>query len=417
MGLRIDGERLWASLMEMARIGATAKGGVNRIAFSDLDRQARDLFARWATEAGCSVRVDPFGNMFARRPGRLIEAPAAMAGSHLDSQPTGGKFDGPFGVLAALEAVRAMNDAGIETRHPIDIVNWTNEEGCIFKPMIGSAVWTGLIGLDEALAMREPRGGWSIGEALGEIGYAGSAPMMVGARPLCYLEAHIEQGPVLEAAGEWIGVVDATQGQRWYDIELVGREAHAGPTPMAARRDALVGTSRIVLEVERIARSHEMGCGTVGRVEVFPNSPNTIPGRVAFSADLRHPLDAVLSEMDRELREAAREIAARMHLSISLAERIYIPPLDFSRSLADAVEAAARATAKPYRRMYTGAGHDACNVARFLPTAMIFIPCRDGISHNEAEHAEPEHVAAGAEVLANALLAAAQGEIDFGEHA
>ncbi len=414
MSIRINGDRLWGSLMEMARIGATKKGGVNRIAFTDLDQQARDLFAGWGRAAGCDVRVDRFGNMFIRRPGRNPDAPVVMAGSHLDSQPTGGKFDGVYGVLAGLEAIRCLNDQGIETEAPIEVVNWTNEEGCIFRPMIGSAVWTGLLPLGDALAMREDREGWTIQEGLERIGYAGDQGLM-GAYPVaCYLEAHIEQGPVLEDAGEMVGVVDATQGQLWYDLALTGREAHAGPTPMAVRRDALMGMSRIALEIDRIARANEPGCGTVGRVDVFPNSPNTIPGRVAFSGDLRHPEDAVLRAMDQEFRVSARRIAEEMGLTLELSERADIPSMPFNQPLADAVQKAAIATGKPWRRMYTGAGHDACNVARFLPTAMIFIPCRDGISHNEAEHAQPEQVAVGAQVLAETLLAAANGEIDFG---
>ena len=408
-----NGERLWDSLMEMARIGATEKGGVNRVAFTDLDRHARDLFRDWAEEAGCSVRVDPFGNMFARREGLDPDAPVVMVGSHLDSQPTGGRFDGVWGVLAGLEVVRSLNDAGVQTQAPIEVVNWTNEEGYIFRPMIGSAVWTGLLDLEEALAMRSEEG-WSIAEALERMGYAGDAPLMQRDRVACYLEAHIEQGPVLEQAGEWIGVVDATQGQRWYDLVLTGREAHAGPTPMPARKDALMGMSRIALEVDRIARERPPACGTVGRVNVFPNSPNTIPGRVAFSADLRHPEGEVLDAMDREFRAAAAAVAEERSVELEIAERAHILPLPFNQPLADAMAEFARASGHPWRRMYTGAGHDACNVARFLPTVMLFTPCRDGISHNEAEDAEPEHLAAGTQVLAETVRAAADGEVDFG---
>lgn len=415
MQIKTNKDRLWSNLMEIGEIGGTEKGGCNRIAFTDLDRQGRDLFRKWCEEAGCTVRVDQFGNMFARRPGRNADAPAVLAGSHLDTQPTGGKFDGILGVLAGLEAIRCLNEADIETEHPIEIVNWTNEEGFLFRPMIGSAVWTGLLPLEEALDMCEEREGWTIREGLDRMGYLGEAPLMDPTSVACYLEYHIEQGPVLEEAGESVGVVDATQGQRWYDLELVGREAHAGPTPMAARRDAIMGMSRIALEIDRIARANAPGCGTVGQVDVFPNSRNTIPGKVNFSGDLRHPGDAVLTEMDQEFRQIAKQIADELRLELSLSERTYIPPMPFSQPLADAVERAARGTGKPWRRMYTGAGHDACNVARFLPTAMIFIPCRDGISHNEAEWAEPEHCAVGADVLANTLLSAANGEIDFGD--
>jgi len=405
--VRIDGARLWARLMEMAAIGATAKGGVCRIAFTDLDAQARALFADWARAAGCTVRRDAFGNMFARRDGTDPGAKAVMIGSHLDSQPTGGRFDGVFGVLAGLEVVQAMAEAGLRPRAPVEVVNWTNEEGCIFRPMLGSAVWTGLVPLAEALALRHDTEGWSIAEALARMGEAGEGQPLGPADVACYLEAHIEQGPVLEQAGDWLGVVEATQGQRWYDVELQGREAHAGPTPMAARRDALMGAARIALEVERIALDNPPGCGTVGRMGVHPNSPNTIPGRVAFSADLRHPEAAVLDAMDVAFRRAAAAIAAGGGLTLEIAERALIPPLDFAAPVVAALERAARASGHPWRRMFTGAGHDACNIARFLPTAMLFVPCRDGISHNEAEDAAPEHLAAGAQVLADAVLALA----------
>lgn len=410
--LRIDGDRLWANLMQMAQIGATPKGGVRRIAFSELDRQARDLFAQWAEAAGCSLRVDPFGNMFARREGSDPEAPAVLMGSHLDSQPTGGRFDGVYGVLAGLEVLQTMEDCGLRTRAPIEVVNWTNEEGYIFRPMLGSAVWAGLVPLEEALAMRHDAEGdgtgWAISDALTAMGYAGSAPMLQADRVACYIEAHIEQGPVLEAAGDWLGVVEATQGQRWYDLTLVGQEAHAGPTPMQARRDALMTMARIALEVERIAMDNAPGCGTVGRVAIHPNSPNTVPGQAMFSADLRHPQGDVLDQMDREFRDSAQAIATRAGLSLDLSERAWIPPLAFSEAIVAALEAAAHVSGRPWRRMYTGAGHDACNIARVLPTAMLFVPCRDGISHNEAEYTAPEYLGVGTQVLADAVFALAE---------
>jgi len=413
-GLRIDGDRLWANLMQMGQIGATPKGGVRRIAFSDLDRRARDLFAQWTEAAGCSLRVDPFGNMFARREGRDPDAPVVLMGSHLDSQPTGGRFDGAFGVLAGLEVLQTMEDCGFRTWAPVEVVNWTNEEGYIFRPMLGSAVWSGLLPLEDALAMRHEGEGecWAIGDALSGMGYAGSAPMLQPDRVACYIEAHIEQGPVLEAAGDWLGVVEATQGQRWYDLTLVGQEAHAGPTPMKARRDALMTMARIALEVERIAIDNAPGCGTVGRVAIYPNSPNTVPGQAMFSADLRHPQGEVLDQMDQEFRDAAHAIATNAGLSLDLSERAWIPPLTFSGPIVAALESAARMSGLPWQRMYTGAGHDACNIARVLPTAMLFVPCRDGISHNEAEYAAPEHLGAGAQVLADAVLALAEAPVE-----
>ena len=414
MNMRINGERLWDSLMQLGQIGATDKGGVNRVAFTDLDREARDLFCRWSEEAGCDVRIDRFGNVFARRPGKRPSSPAVLVGSHLDSQPTGGRFDGTYGVMAGLEILRSMQEHDVQTDAPVDVVAWTAEEGYLFKPMMGSAVWTGLLGLDEALAMKGPEG-WSIGERLAEMGYAGDAGLLAESQVACYLEAHIEQGPVLEESGDWLGVVDSTQGQRWYDLVLTGREAHAGPTPMALRRDALMGMSRIALEIDRIARDNPPGCGTVGRVNVHPNSPNTIPGKVAFSADLRHPDGAVLDRMDTEFRERAARLAADSGLMLELSERAHILPLAFDGGLAAALEAGARSSGHPWRRMYTGAGHDACNIARFVPTAMLFVPCKDGISHNEAEDAKPEHLSAGTQVLAEVVISAASGRVPFGK--
>lgn len=399
--------------MELGDIGATEKGGCNRVEFTPLNKQARDLFCSWAEQAGCSIVIDRFGNIHVRRPGKNPNLPVVMCGSHLDTQPTGGKFDGVYGVLGGLEAIRMLNDADMQTEAPIEVVVWTNEEGYIFQPMMGSAVWTGMLPLDQALAMTDPQVDFSLGDGLARMGYKGTAPLMERGKVACYIELHIEQGPVLENAGEWLGVVDATQGQYWYDVELTGTEAHAGPTPMALRKDAMMGMSRIALEVDRIARAHD-GCGTVGYAAVFPNSRNTIPGRVAFTADLRHPSQETLSAMDAEFRQCATDITQDMGLALSLEEFTYIKPLEFNGPLADAIENAAVATGKPYRRMFTGAGHDACNVAQHLPTAMIFIPCRDGISHNEAEWAESEHCKAGADVLLNTLIAAANGEVDFG---
>ena len=253
MYIKTSGARLWDSLMAMAEIGATPKGGCNRVAFSDEDRRGRDLFVRWCEEAGCRVSVDRFGNIFARRPGRRDGMPVVMAGSHLDTQPTGGKFDGVYGVLAGLEVVRTLNDQGIETEAPIEVAVWTNEEGCIFRPMLGSAVLTGLIPLEEALSMREDQEGWTVEEGLRSMNYSGDLP--VNSYPVaCYFEAHIEQGPILEQNEMVIGVVNAAQGQRWYDVILEGVEAHAGPTPMETRKDAMVGASRIILEIDRIGR-------------------------------------------------------------------------------------------------------------------------------------------------------------------
>ncbi len=410
MYIKTNGDRLWASLMQMAEIGGTEKGGCNRVAFSDEDRRGRDLFVTWCKEAGCKVSIDQFGNIFARRPGRKNDLPVVMAGSHLDTQPTGGKFDGVFGVLAGLEVIRTLNENGIETDAPIEVAVWTNEEGCIFKPMLGSAVFTGLIPLQEALAWREERDGWTIQQGLERMGYAGDMP--INSYPVaCYFETHIEQGPILEANGNVIGVVTAAQGQRWYDLVIEGQEAHAGPTPMEVRRDAMMGAARIVLEIDRIGRSRPNARGTAGRMNVYPNSPNTVPGRIEFSGDLRHPDEDTLREMDAEFRTSAQAIADEMGLPLTITQTTYLPPLPFHSGLVETVRRFAQAEGKPYQDIYTGAGHDACQMTQVLPTTMIFVPCKGGISHNETESAKAEDLEAGCNVLCNALHAIACGEV------
>ena len=403
--LGVNGERLWASLMELARIGATAKGGVCRLAASDEDRAARDLFVRWAKEAGCAVTIDRIGNVFARRGGRNPELPPVMAGSHLDSQPTGGKFDGAYGVMAALEVVRTLNDLGYETEAPIEIAAWTNEEGSRFSPaMVGSGVFAGVFDLDYGLGRPDNVTGVELGAELARIGYAG--PAAPGGRPVAaYFEAHIEQGPILEAAGLPIGVVAGAQGQRWYEVTVTGQEAHAGPTPMPRRRDALVGAARMIDAVNRIGLAHSPhACATVGFVQVGPNSRNTIPGRVFFTIDFRHPEDAVLTAMDRELRAECAKIAGAIGLEAKVEEFWYFPPTPFDPALVGAVREAAAALGLPHQDIISGAGHDAVYMARVAPSAMIFVPCKGGISHNEIEDAAPEDLTAGCAVLLNAVL-------------
>jgi N-carbamoyl-L-amino-acid hydrolase len=407
MSVKTDGARLWHSLMEMAEIGATEKGGCNRVALTDLDKRGRDLFVGWCEAAGCTVSVDRIGNIFARRPGKNPDAPVVMTGSHLDTQPTGGRFDGVYGVLAGLEVVRTLNDRGIETEAPIEVAVWTNEEGAIFTPMMGSAVYCGIRDLEEVRGWRHPEEGWAVGDRLAEIGYDGDLPMR--AYPVAaYFEAHIEQGPVMEINQTTVGVVTASQGQRWYDITVTGQEAHAGPTPMEVRKDPMMGASRIILEIDRIGRSTPDSRGTVGRMYVHPNSPNTIPGQVAFSGDLRHPDGAVLDAMDADFRRSATAIAAEMGLELSIELRNVIPPLRFDPGLVEIVRDAAKRETNAWQDIYTGAGHDACNLALHLPAAMIFVPCEGGISHNEIENAEPEDLEAGCNVLANAMIAAAR---------
>jgi N-carbamoyl-L-amino-acid hydrolase len=404
--LQVNGERLWASLKELARIGATPKGGVCRLAASDLDGEARRLFIRWCEEAGCTVAVDRIGNIFARRPGRNPDLPPVMTGSHLDTQPTGGRFDGAYGVMAGLEIVRTLNDLRYETEAPVEIVAWTNEEGSRFSPaMVGSGVFAGVFTLGEALATQDNNlPDLTLGAELERIGFAGPDP--AGGREVAaYFEAHIEQGPILEAAKKPIGVVIGAQGQRWYEITVTGQEAHAGTTPMPRRRDALVGAAGMIEAVNRIALAHAPDArATVGFVRVSPNSRNTIPGRVFFTVDFRHPEDAVLTRMDLELRAVCAEAAASQGLAAAVEEFWHFPPTPFDPTLVGAVRDAAAAQGYPHQDIISGAGHDAVYMARVAPTAMVFVPCVDGISHNEIEDATPEDLTAGCNVLLNALL-------------
>ncbi|MDP9901627.1 Zn-dependent hydrolase [Variovorax ginsengisoli] len=406
--LAIDPQRLWDSLMTLAEIGATDKGGVCRLALTDLDRQGRELFVRWAEAAGCTVRVDAIGNLFARRPGQDDDLPAVATGSHIDTQPTGGKFDGNYGVLAGLEVLRTLNDAGVRTRAPLEVCVWTNEEGSRFVPvMMGSGVYAGAFTLDHALQATD-REGVSVQDALQAIGFAGKAPAFVddGApRFGAYFEAHIEQGPVLEDADVPLGVVTGALGQRWYDVVVTGQEAHAGPTPMKLRRDALQAATGLMQEVRKIAMDEQPnGRGTVGYVQVHPNSRNVIPGRVTFTVDLRHGDDDGLSRMDARIRGACASLQAKGGVTVSIEQTVYFPPVRFAAPLVNAVRLGAQRAGLSHQDIVSGAGHDAVYVARVAPAAMIFVPCKDGISHNEIEDAKPEHLAAGANVLLHAML-------------
>ncbi len=406
--LTIDGKRLWDSLMEMARIGATEKGGVCRLALTDLDREGRELFVRWAEEAGCTTGFDAMGNLFARRPGRNPDKAPVMTGSHLDSQPTGGKFDGAYGVLAGLEVLRSLNDHGIETEAPVEVVVWTNEEGSRFAPaMIGSGAFAGVFDLDYAQG-RADADGTTIGAELERIGYKGEG---CGDRPVgAYFEAHIEQGPILEAEEKTIGVVTGAQGQRWYEVTLTGQEAHAGPTPMARRKDALVGASRLVQAINQLGHEFQPdACTTVGMLQVHPNSRNVIPGSVWLTVDLRHPDDARLAEMDRAFRQAAEAAAEAAGLTVAIEEIWHFGATPFDETCVAAVRAGAERYGHSHRDIVSGAGHDAVYMARVAPTGMIFVPCEDGISHNEIENATPEHLTAGCEVLMHAIVETAGG--------
>ena len=407
--LRVDGARLWASIMEMAKIGALPGGGCGRLALTDDDKRARDLFASWCEQAGCTVTVDEMGNMFARRPGRNPELPPVAAGSHLDTQPHGGKFDGIFGVLAALEVVRTLNDAGVETQAPIEVINWTNEEGSRFAPaMIASGVFAGLFERDFAYGIESPEGEKLVDE-LERIGYRGGEPC--GDHPLGALfEAHIEQGPVLEEAGVPIGVVSGAQGQRWYDIEVRGRDSHAGTTPMPARKDALTAAARMAVQLEEVTLAHAPhAVGTIGQFDVSPNSRNTIPGEVRFSVDIRHPESETLAVMDARIRGSFAGIAQRASVDVTVDQIWEKPPIEFDAGCVDAVREAAAGMGYDHRDIVSGAGHDACQVCTVAPTGMIFVPCEDGISHNEIESATPEDLEMGCNVLLHAMLAMAGG--------
>ena len=405
--LRIDGQRLWRSLMELAEIGATAKGGVRRLALTDLDRQGRDRVVGWLRDAGANIEIDGAGNVFATRPGSNVLAPTVLTGSHVDTQPSGGKFDGNYGVLAGLEVLRTLNDAGVVTEHPVAVAIWTNEEGSRFVPVMGgSGAFAGVFPLDHLLKQRDVDG-VTFGEALNAIGYAGDA--RVGGRALdAYFEAHIEQGPILEREDMVIGVVTGALGQRWYDCIWSGQDAHAGPTPMEARHDALRGAAKMVEAVNAVALRHAPdGRATVGFMQVKPNSRNVIPGGVVMSVDMRHPEDDHLVTMDREIRAAAAAIAVELRLECEVRQVDQFPASRFHPECVDAVRGAAKTLAYPYREIVSGAGHDAIYLARVAPTAMIFVPCKDGISHNEIEDARPEHLEAGANVLLHAMLARA----------
>jgi beta-ureidopropionase / N-carbamoyl-L-amino-acid hydrolase len=407
--LRVNGRRLMDAILEMARIGATPKGGCNRQTLTDLDREGRDLLKRWCVEAGLTVTVDEMGNMFARRPGRRDDLPPVALGSHLDTQPTGGKYDGVLGVLAGLEVVRTLNDAGLQTERPIVVVNWTNEEGTRFAPaMLSSGVFGGAFTRDYAYA-RTDREGRTFGEELARIGYKGDLPCRAQDWR-CHLELHIEQGPILEAESKAIGVVTDGQGIRWLDVAITGRESHAGPTPMPRRKDALVAAAKVIARLDEIARAHGPdGVATVGVIDAYPASRNIIPGRVDFTVDMRHPDAGHLEAMANELRAAIADACARDSLEHVCDEIWYFPPVEFDRTCVETVRAAAEALGYGHRDMVSGAGHDAFYTARAVPTSMIFIPCRDGLSHNEEEHAEPEHIEAGANVLLGACLRMARG--------
>ena len=404
---RIDGKRLWDLLMSMAEIGATPKGGVRRLTLTEVDKRGRDRFRAECEAAGLTVRVDAIGNMFARRPGRDPNRQPVLLGSHLDSQPSGGKFDGALGVLGGLEVMRTLNDLGIVTEAPVELVNWTDEEGSRFgHSLMGSGVWAGVYTLGKAYGLTDTEG-VTVRAALDGIGYRGPAAAAVFPAD-AYFELHIEQGPILEREGRQIGIVTGAQAQVWYDAVATGQDSHAGTTPPSARKDALVCAARIIDLVDRMMRARgEDGRGTVGQLYVLPNSRNVIPGEVRFSVEFRHPDEAEVDRLDAQFPREAGFIARDCGVTLELTKLFRIPAQPFDPACVDLVRQGAAKLGYAAREIVSGAGHDAVYVARHVPTAMIFTPCKDGLSHNEAESILPEEAEAGCQVLFEAVLARA----------
>lgn len=402
--LHINGDRLLQRLTEMAQIGRTAKGGVCRVALSDEDKAGRDLFVQWCQAAGCAVDVDQVGNIFARRPGRRGDLPPILTGSHLDSQPTGGKYDGVYGVLAALEVIETLNDRGVETQNPIEIVSWTNEEGARFAPgLTGSGVFSGQFSLEQTLTIKDKEG-LTIGDELKRIGYAGET--QPGDKSYkAAIELHIEQGPVLEIELVQIGVVSGVQGMYWYDLTFVGQEAHAGTTPMDQRRDPVLGATRTIQRLFALNEGYSpAGRMTFGDMQVSPGSRNTVPGSVRVTLDFRHPEAAVLESVDREIKSIVGQECSAAGLQGNVKEVWSMPPVSFARECVSAVKEAADQLGYRSMSMISGAGHDAMYLTQIMPTGMIFIPCKDGLSHNELEYAQPEDLIAGGNVLLYTIL-------------
>lgn len=404
--LRINGQRLWDSIMEMAKIGATANGGSHRLSLSDEDKIGRDLFASWCADAGLTMEIDDMGNMFARRQGSDDSLDPVGMGSHLDTQPYGGKFDGVFGVLAGLEVIRTLNENNITTVAPLEVVNWTNEEGARFAPaMLASGVYAGVFDKEWAMARTATDTGATLAEELDRIGYQGDMP--VGKHPFKgFFECHIEQGPILDKEGIAVGVVNTAQGFRWYDVSFEGFASHTGSTPMVGRRNALLGMAKVVQAVDDIAQEHApIARGTVGgQVTIGPESRNIIPGRVDFTVDMRHPDADTLAAMDAALRQVCQEVADEIGLELSLEQISYTAPVIFDEDCVSAVKQASEMLGVSHQYITSGAGHDACYVADVAPTSMLFAPCKDGISHHESESAKQEDLEAVCNVLLHAVL-------------
>lgn len=401
--ITINPQRLWDAIMETARYGATTKGGIKRLTLSDDDKKVRDWFKAQCEALGCTVSVDAVGNMFALRPGKNNSLLPIAMGSHLDTQPTGGKFDGVLGVLGALEALRSIVDLGYETNAPVMIVNWTNEEGSRFAPaMLASGVYAGVFTPDYAYE-RTDRDGVKFGDELARIGYRGSDP--VGKQKFqAMFELHIEQGPILEAENRMIGVVTGVQGMRWYEVTVRGQEAHTGATPMKLRKNALLGAARMIEAIHQVGMAHLPGVASVGLLENRPNSRNVVPGEVFFTVDLRHPDESVLDIMEKEYQAALPKIAEDLNLELDEKRIWKSPAVKFNPDLIACVRHGAEQAGFSTRDMASGAGHDAAYIARVAPTTMIFVPCLGGLSHNEAESTSFDECAAGSQVLLNAVL-------------
>ena len=406
--LRINGDRLWDSIMEMARIGPGVAGGNNRQTLTDSDREGRELFKRWCDAAGLSMGVDQMGTMFMRREGTDPGALPVYVGSHLDTQPTGGKYDGVLGVLSGLEVVRTMNDLGIRTRHPVVVTNWTNEEGARFAPaMLASGVFAGVHTLDYAYG-REDLEGKSFGDELKRIGWVGDEA--VGARRMhAYFEYHIEQGPILEAENKQIGVVTHCQGLNWLEFTLTGREAHTGSTPMNMRVNAGLAMARIFEMVQTVAMENQPGAvGGVGQVKFSPNSRNVLPGTVVFTVDIRSPELKKLQGMRARIEAEAAKIAAALGVGCSVELVGHFDPVTFDPTLVSRVRTAAEKLGYSHMNLISGAGHDACWAAKVAPATMVMCPCVGGLSHNEAEDISKEWATAGADVLFHAVVETAE---------
>lgn len=404
--LRIDGNALWADLMETAQFGGTNKGGVRRLTLTKEDKQVRDWFMQTCQSLGCEVSYDSMGNLFARRPGQDNDLPPITMGSHLDTQPTGGKFDGILGVLGGLAVLRTLHQSGYVTRHPIELINWTNEEGSRFSPpMMCSGVFAGIFTEAEVLEKRD-RAGIRFGDELDAIGYRGEE--ICGQHPIsAYFELHIEQGPILEAEDKIIGIVTGIQGARWYEVTVRGKDAHAGSTPMTLRHDALVATASMIEAVSKVAKAHgPSAVGTVGLIENRPNSSNVVPGEVFFTVDIRDPDDTVVLRMEQELKALMEKIASDNKVTVDIVQIWDAPAVHFDPSCVDMVEQTTLEKGYTARRIVSGPGHDAGYLAHVAPTAMIFVPCKDGLSHNEEESILEEDAEKGANVLLGAILKA-----------